>query len=110
MPGTEPSMPIWACDDCLILHANGETDPNLTEQETAAFLERYRQGTDGIEVTMGMLREHHGCLDDAGQTAGDRGSECSCEELTFSWSPCGICGSNLGGSRHAFTFWIPATT
>jgi hypothetical protein len=99
----QPTMPVWACIDCYMLHCNGETDPNMTETETEEFLERYARGTEGTEVTAGMLAEFHDCTDDDGNLA----DECECERMTFSWSPCGICGSNLGGSRDAVTLWIP---
>jgi hypothetical protein len=38
-------------------------------------------------------------------TVQELGGECDCEENTFSWSPCDVCGSNLGGSRHAVSFF-----
>ena len=28
------------------------------------------------------------------------GEDCTCSETYFSWAPCEICGSNLGGNRH----------
>jgi hypothetical protein len=107
MRNSTPTMPVWACIDCYMLHCNGETDPDMSEEETEEFLARYARGTEGMEVTAGMLREYHECLDDDGQTANDQGNECYCEERTFSWQACGICDSNLGGSRHALTLWIP---
>ena len=39
------------------------------------------------------------------RTAGDDGNECDCEVDSFSWSPCDYCGSNLGGERHAISFF-----
>jgi hypothetical protein len=39
------------------------------------------------------------------QTEADRGGECECETDSFSWSACDVCGSNLGGQRHAVSFW-----
>jgi hypothetical protein len=39
------------------------------------------------------------------QTEADRGGECECETDSFSWSACDVCGSNLGGERHAVSFW-----
>jgi len=35
----------------------------------------------------------------------DLGGECECEQTTFSWSSCDVCGSNLGGAREAVVFW-----
>ena len=39
-------------------------------------------------------------------TVADLGGECECEQTTFSWSACDVCGSNLGGARDAVVFWI----
>jgi hypothetical protein len=39
------------------------------------------------------------------ETEQDRGGECECETKTFSWSPCDVCDSNLGGARHAVSFF-----
>jgi hypothetical protein len=47
------------------------------------------------------------------ETESDRGGDCECEQLTFTWSACDVCGSNLGGSRDAVVFWFqpePAST
>lgn len=103
MPGTktEPSVPVWICRDCLILLANGDTDPELSEAETADYLARVDHGTGDAEITLGMLTSEHACAEDTGE----RAEECDCEDREFSWSPCDLCGSNLGGSRHAATFW-----
>ena len=38
-------------------------------------------------------------------TVQDLGGECECEQDTFSWSQCDVCGSNLGGARDAVVFW-----
>jgi hypothetical protein len=38
-------------------------------------------------------------------TRSDLGGECECEQTTFSWSQCDVCGSNLGGAREAVVFW-----
>jgi hypothetical protein len=39
------------------------------------------------------------------ETEPDRGGDCDCERRSFSWSPCDVCGSNLGGTRDAVVFW-----
>jgi hypothetical protein len=40
------------------------------------------------------------------ETESDRGGECECEQLTFTWSACDVCGSSLGGARDAVVFWL----
>jgi hypothetical protein len=94
--------PDWICVDCLMWLANGETDPDWTDQQRAAFLASVARGSAGYEVTLGMLAKYHECASESGAIADD----CECEQDTFSWSPCALCGSPLGGSRHAATFWI----
>lgn len=39
------------------------------------------------------------------ETVSDRDGECECEQNSFSWSACDVCGSNLGGSRDAVSFF-----
>ncbi len=95
----------WCCVDCLIELANGEAPADLTEEELTAREEDIARRNAGYNITLGMLREDHSCTDENGQTAGDRGGECDCETNTFSWSACDVCGSNLGGERHAVSFW-----
>jgi hypothetical protein len=75
------SVPGWACSDCLMLIANGETPPELDEDETAAFVARFEAHTDGYWVAYGD------------------------ETQDFSWRQCDTCGTFLGGSRHAVTLF-----
>lgn len=97
----------WCCVDCLILLANGE-DPvgTMSEDEIAAWHADIDRITAGYNLTLGMLREQHSCTADFnGQTAGEVGRDCDCETITFSRSPCDVCGSGLAGERHAVAFW-----
>lgn len=90
--------PGWCCTDCAMLIANGETPPDMTQDETDAWLARTN---DAGDVTLGR---EPGALDcDCWSTDTDQHIE-GCERLTFSWSPCDVCGSTLGGSRNAVTF------
>lgn len=94
----------WACVDCLMLLANGETPPEMTEDETTEYLARVDAGCSGSSlVTLGRLYgEEHGCE----HTNDDDDDHYQCETLDFSMSHCDVCGSRLGGSRHAVTFWL----
>jgi hypothetical protein len=74
----------WICTDCLILLANGETDPNLTEEKTEEYLNRV-------------------CLE--GYCLGD-----SENDLEFDKAPCESCGSPLAGSRHHACTLTPITS
>jgi uncharacterized protein YktA (UPF0223 family) len=51
----------WCCRDCLFLLANGDTDPDWTEEELAEFLVRFNKTSDEYDITLGMLREEHDC-------------------------------------------------
>jgi hypothetical protein len=72
-----------ACVDCLMLVANGETPPNMDKVETAEYLARVETRTAGFHVIPA-------CPEDC--------------EGSFSWSPCDVCGSPLGGDRHPVVF------
>lgn len=106
---------VWACIDCTMLDANGEFPPEADEQRQQEILAGFESfGADTL--TMGLLHgpEHRECfLDDSttvdnpdcyGHTDYDEVTACETQE--FSWRGCDICGSHLGGSRHAFTGWM----
>ena len=84
---------IWACVDCMFVHASGETEGE-PDRAPWGILE------GGQHVTLGLTYGEHTC--GKGQ---DHDRECDCETEEFSWSTCEGCGSRLGGSRHAFTLW-----
>lgn len=93
----KPQGTLWVCVDCLMAEANGEapTDPQEGQPEPWAI-------ESATDVTMGLTEDEHSC--DYAGGAWERG-ECDCEEREFSWSSCDACGSSLGGSRHAYTWW-----
>lgn len=96
----------WCCTDCLFFIAYGQTPADWSEAEVNEFVARIDARNPAGSVTLGMGRESHDCVNNAGETAGDLGGECECETQTFSWSSCDVCGSHLGGERHAVTFWV----
>jgi len=84
-----------------MLLVNGETPPELDEEQAAAWLESL---DDDGEVTPGLMAEEH---DEDCPNHGDWiGADCSCEQQEFSWRPCDSCRSGFGGERHAVTYWI----
>lgn len=92
------------CTDCLVYLANGETPPEMTEDETAAWLKRIATATAETKfVTLGRLVGEDGC--DCTDRDTDEHRE-GCERTDFSWSSCDHCGSGLGGERHAITGWL----
>jgi hypothetical protein len=97
----------WACSDCTMLLANGETPPEWGEDETASWLAEIDRRAEGTEhATLGRLVSEDGC--DCETWHSDQHRE-SCERRDFSWSSCDVCGSTLGGSREAVTFWLVAS-
>lgn len=70
----------WACQDCTVLIANGDAPCDLGPAELAGYLDRVERRTGDLHVVVG---DDH---DD------------------FSWSPCDVCGGNLGGDRHRVHF------
>src|SRR5579859_3941461 len=79
----QPTEPCWVCVDCLMLLANGETDPEWSAEQKAEFLARVKRGQGDAEVTLGMLAKYHDCTDD---NQGEIADECECEQNSFSWS------------------------
>lgn len=88
---------ISVCTDCMLLHANGEYDPDRPESEP----EPLSAIPEGFRVTLGITEEEHSeyC------TPADREEGCGCEQLGFSYWACEGCGSTLGGDRFAMTLW-----
>lgn len=68
---------IYICVDCAMLIANGESNPEWTEEEEADHLAAMSKRWPGDQYHLAV---------------GD-------DEDTFSWSSCDCCGSNLGGTR-----------
>lgn len=93
----------WACTDCTMLIANGETPPEMTEAETAAWLNEIDRRMDGTTtVTLGRMLGEDGC--EHRQLCEEHMDQCERDE--FSWAQCDYCGSTLGGERHAITGWM----
>jgi hypothetical protein len=93
-----------------MLLANGETPPEMSEADTAAWLAEIESRDGGHVVTIGRMFGGAGCehTSDAwhsDQAVAEEHSE-ECERLSFSWSACDVCGSSLGGERAAVTFWL----
>lgn len=88
----------WACQDCLIMIANGEAPCDLTESELAGYLADVERLTAGYHLVAGLPSDEHTC-EPAARAAG-----CGCETIGFSWHPCEVCGGNLGGDRFAVSF------
>jgi hypothetical protein len=92
------SVTIWVCVDCMFVHANGELpDPPPADRP-------WNRIPDSQSVSMGMLYSEHE-EECPNRIAGEYVEECECEEITFAINPCDGCGSNLAGTRHAFTLW-----
>ena len=96
-------MTGWVCIDCIMLIANGETPPEMSEDETEKWLAKM---DDDTEVTLGIMAEDH--VDDCpniedGEWIGE--SDCYCETIEFSMNRCDNCDTHLAGSRHGVTLW-----
>ncbi len=72
------TVKMSVCVDCLMIDANGpsEVDPEAVERFSRAMASAVADGWDYANAC---------------------GEDC---EGWFSWSPCGFCGSPLGGDRH----------
>lgn len=100
----EESFRGWCCTDCLFLLANGETPTDWSDVGLADYLNSVEQNTAGFHVALGG--EHsEGCPNVAPDGSWVGSTDCDCEHREFSWSSCDVCGSTLGGSRDAVTFF-----
>lgn len=75
---------LWVCVDCIMMIANGEApEDDATEARILEALE--------LEAAAGG----HWCCEGLheGESEGD-------DTLEFSWAPCELCRSHLGGARH----------
>lgn len=99
MNTTRETSPGWCCIDCLAYLANGQI-PDMGADELEEWLERV-SGADSGEITLGCMLGEDECKCADWDTDEHREHE----EMDFSRSACDVCGSALGGSRHAVTFW-----
>lgn len=76
------------CEDCAQYIANGETPVDMSEEAAEVWLAHVveRNPKGNAYLTCNSSEE---CT-----------STATCE--AFSYSPCGYCGSRLGGARHSF--------
>ncbi len=79
------------CTDCYMFNHNG--DDSFSDYVTPEMESHIRQGFDKLGNV--IIGDHHG--DDCDH---DWDWQCVCYETHFSWSPCDICESSLGGDRY----------
>lgn len=88
---------IWVCQDCMLVHANGEISP-----DRPADLPTVWSRIDfGYNVTMGGTHAD----DCPNGSDGTRDVDCDCETREFSTSACEGCGDYHAGDRYLFTLW-----
>jgi hypothetical protein len=97
---TRPVCVLWVCVCCLFAR---EGDGDGCDGNGGCAGSPWALLEEDDEVTAGMLAERHVC----GREHGLEVDECDCERRNFSHSSCDGCGSPLGGSRHAYTLWVP---
>lgn len=96
---TTPQGIVWVCQDCMFAHANGE----ISDDRPADLPDVWALWASEPAGSVTMGASVHGDDGDADECADV--DECECEQITFSASWCGGCGSTLAGDRYAFTYW-----
>ena len=94
----------WVCTDCYVLMCNGDTPPEMDEEQTAAWL----AGMTDLHITPGMFHgpDHDACTCPEDRDPEDYDALTACETTEFSWSRCDECHRpNNAGTRHAVTYW-----
>ena len=85
------------CTDCYMFNHYGDGSTwwsySFGDHVTPEMANDIRQGFDKLGNV--ITGDHHGehCTQ-------EYDSLCHCDETYFSWSPCEICKSSLGGDRH----------
>ena len=85
---------IAVCLDCLQELANGETPPDAEPTRTT------RPGLEDCEITLGGKHADH-----CPNYPNWQGADCDCGDIGFTWGPCQICTSDLGGDKYLATIW-----
>lgn len=103
-----PTSPTWVCICCYVLLVNGDGCDCPKGDHSEGLLSQFVD----MEVTPGMTWEEHERDCERYKACGQfelipGDYDCDCEHNSFSWSPCGGCGSELGGERYAVTGWTP---
>ena len=99
--GAQETTTIWVCQDCLFVHANGESEGMPEGKKPFSLI------PEGDTVALGMLWEEHS-EDCPNRAAGEHVDDCDCEKQDFSMSDCEACGDVLAGDRHAMTIFHAA--
>ena len=92
------TVTLWACTDCLYeLEFDEDFEDMRTDDQRKQASATRASFSNGISP--GLMRCDHDCNYEMEWQSG----ECTCERIEFTWSPCDVCGSPLGGERHAYT-------
>ncbi len=97
-PNVIDSVKLWACVDCYQFAA-GVLETDATAQIEALQRMRRDNAPHTVALIAGGDHEDWCQLDDGSE-------ECSCDDGGFSWSPCEVCLSTLGGDRYAVTMLL----
>lgn len=93
---------VWSCVDCLIWFANGESNPEWSEEERDEWFARMDHLRD---YHIGVGGDHESDCPNMREGVWVGETDCYCEIIEFSMNRCDICHSRLGGSRHALHIW-----
>jgi hypothetical protein len=95
------------CTDCRMLHANGYTPDDMSDDERDEYLARVDAHTAGYtNVAIGAGYDE--CSHDADDMSDADDHSENCDSLGFMVnSSCDSCGSHEGGTRYAATFFLP---
>jgi len=89
---------IWVCQDCMLVHANGECDPDRPADLPEPWAE-----WEGEPYTIAMGGEHREDCPNRPDSPTSGEQDCDCETDTFSTRACEGCGDYHHGDRYAFT-------
>lgn len=99
------TVTVMACSDCAAILANDD-DSGI---ESAARVSEIREAIGARDITLGTDDcENPECRDSLHNGFGlpDAHYDENHDDESFSWSPCEICGTSLGGYRYGMTEWF----
>ncbi len=84
---------VWFCEDCTIAEVNGDYS-GMSDERAKEVSDAF----DALSIEPGFSH-----------LSANWDSETNEGINEFSWRPCWLCRSPLGGSRHRFAFWYHAS-
>lgn len=102
------TLTVWVCTTCYFAYHEGDYTQKPDDDRQPWGLLDLSDGTPTITMrgySSGLMASEH--AEDCAFRTSNGEEPCTwdgeCEQITFSRSSCGTCGTHLAGTRHAMT-------